>query len=125
MVLQVKNTPKRIFFNLRKISRSTPWGLGNRNQNTNCRPQLESAFTVVSLASENILLLGELRRDSSEHFSRRKFFQFKMENILLESVVRRGLFFSTALFSQIRMTTEYPCDDGTALAKIELRRLAE
>jgi len=49
--------------------------------------QLESASTVVPLASQNFLLLGELSRDSSECFSRRKFFQFKMENILLESPV--------------------------------------
>jgi hypothetical protein len=48
-------------------------------------PYLESASTVVPLAPQNILLLGELSRDSSECFSRRKFFQFKMENILLES----------------------------------------
>jgi hypothetical protein len=50
-------------------------------------PQLEFAFTVAPLASQNFLLLGELSRDSSERFSRRKFFQFKMENILLESPV--------------------------------------
>jgi len=50
-------------------------------------PQLESASTVVPLASQNFLLLGELSRNSSERLSRRKFFQFKMENILLESPV--------------------------------------
>jgi hypothetical protein len=88
MVLQAKSSPKPIFFKLRKISRSTPPGLSNRSQNSDYRPQLESAFTVVSLALKTTLQLGELRRDSSECFSRRKFFQFEMKNIFLESVMR-------------------------------------
>jgi hypothetical protein len=48
--------------------------------------QPKSAFTVVSLASQILLLLGELDCDSSERISRRKFFHFGMENILLESL---------------------------------------
>jgi hypothetical protein len=123
MVLQVKSTPKPMFFQIAENFPQYAVGFEQSKPKRRLPPPLESAFTVVLLASENILLLGELSRDSSERFSRRKFFQFKMENIFLESVIKMGIgFISTAIFSRIRMATEYPCDGGTALAKIGFRK---
>jgi hypothetical protein len=52
---------------------------------------LKSALTAAPLATKILFLLGELSRDSSERFSRRKFFCFAIENILLESMARQGL----------------------------------
>jgi len=88
MVLQAKSTPNPIFFQIAKNLPQYTIGLEQSKQKRRLLPPLETAFTGLSLASKTTLQLGELSCDSSGRFSRRKFFKFETENILLESLTR-------------------------------------